>query len=69
MNRADAERQAEALVARPGDINTLYKPRQRDSLPVRIIWLCIGIACSLFISAFVLKAAATIGAHFAGVAS
>lgn len=57
------------MSANYGDINTLHKPRQRDSLPERIIWFCIGVTCSLFIATFVLKAAATIWAHFAGVAS
>ena len=50
-----------------GQVGIPYRSQQRDSLPVRIIWFCIGITCSLFIATFVLKAAATIGAHFAGV--
>lgn len=50
-----------------GNVGVPYRFRQRDSLPALIIWWCIGVTCSLFIATFVLKAAATIGAHFAGV--
>lgn len=53
----------------PGDVGMPYRSRPRMSAAEGIVLFCIGVTCVLFIATFVLKAAATIGAHFAVVSA